>query len=189
MGPLFVIVLWLIAAGIFGILWVGSLVAFLVGKRKRKRLLKWLGLMPLTGLTLLALLIACVFAVGIIRAVTPKYVFADAFGEKPSADIVNIRSKAWSFADSADVFLQFQTTPETFHRLIPKELKRFNGNSRHGSIDHDWPTWWRSIDPATSEVYILETDFGEGKRFATETIIMMYDPQNRIVQYHYQGID
>ena len=192
MGPLFVIVFWLILAGIFGILWIGSLIAFLVGRRKKKRLLKWLGFVHLTGLTLLALLIAGLFAVRAVRAITPEYVFADSLGEKPSADVVNIRSKVWSFADSAEVYLQFQASPETFHRLMPKGLTRLGTgkyNNDMGGVDRDWPDWWRSMDPAISEIYVLETNFGEGKKFATERILMMYDPQRRVVQYHYLGVD
>jgi hypothetical protein len=187
MGPLFVIIFWLIFVSFFTILWIGSLILFLVGWRKKKRLLKWLGLAPLAGLTLFALLIAGVFAVVVVRMITPKYVFADSFGEKPNADVVNIRSKVWSFADEGDVYLQFQAPPETFHHLMQKRLKGPVANSPYLIDGSDRPNWWRSVDPANSEIYVWRNP-GEG-RFASETILMTYEPRDRIVQYHYVGID
>jgi len=193
MGPGFVILFWLILAGIFGVIWVGSLVLFLVGRWKRKAWLKWLGLIPLVGLTLFAFIAGSVLAVGIVHATTPKYVFFDTFGEKPTADITNIKSKVWSFADEADVHLQFQASPATFNHLLPKDLKQVTLEEYKTKMPdiggHEWPAWWRPVDESDSEIYLLNTEFGKGKKFATETTLITYDAKSKVVQYFYMGID
>jgi hypothetical protein len=190
MRPAFVILIWLVLAGIFGFFWVVSLVVFLIGRWKKKRWLKWMGLVPLTGLTIIALLAGTFFAIGITRAITPKYVFTDYLGEKPGGDVGNIRSKVWSFADSTTVHLQFQSSPETFHRLLPKELKRaaFQEYEYYFHVEDEWPDWWRPINGFNSEVYFINTS-RNGKRRASETILMTYDSRTKIVQYFYLGID
>ena len=193
MGPGLVILFWLILAGIFGAFWLTSLVLFLIGWRKKKPWLKWLGLVPLAGLTRIASLGMCFFAVVTLRAITPRYVFADTFGQKPSTDVTNIKSKVWSFADEADVHLQFQASTETFRRLLPKDLRRVTleeYNSQMPIISgHTWPSWWRPVGESTTEIYLLNTGFGKGKKFASETTLMTYDANTRVVQYFYIGID
>jgi hypothetical protein len=193
MGPAFVLLFWLILAGIFALFWAASLVIFIVGLVKKKKWLKWLGFAPLAGLTLLALLVGSVFGVGVMRAISPKYVFTDTFGEKPGSDITNIKSKVWSFADTADVHLQFQTSSETFQRLLPKELKRVAFEeflAKASDYNHAWPDWWQPINGSTTEIYWLNTSLGEkGRKFSTERILMTYDQKMRLAQYCYLGID
>ena len=194
MGPAFVILFWAILAGIFGFFWLVSLFLFVIGWRKKKNWLKWLGLIPLVGLTVVALIITVVISIGIVRGITPKYVYTDTFGERPSHDVTNIKSKVWSFADEADVHIQFQTSPETFHRLIPKDLERVTFEKYKEKMptiagEESAPKWWLPVTQSTSEIYLLSTEFGKGKRFATETILMTYDAPTRTAQYYYIGID
>jgi hypothetical protein len=128
-----------------------------------------------------------------MRAISPKYVFTDTLGEKPGSDITNIKSKVWSFSDTADVHLQFQTSPETFQRLLPKELKRVAFEeflAKPSDYNHDWPDWWQPINGSTTEIYWLNAGFGEkGRKFSAERILMTYDQKMRLAQYYYRGID
>jgi len=192
MGPGFVILFWLLIAGVFGIFWMAGLVIFLIGKSKRSRLMMWLGGIPVASLTMIALAIAGLIGFGIIRATNPRYVYKDAFGERPSADVTTIRSKVYSFADEAHVFLTFRAAPETIHRIVPKYLKkvRYDEYCREMSGNNlTPPPWWKPPDQSTNEIYLLSTDFGQGKRFATETTVMTYDHQTKTAMYFYLGID
>ena len=192
MGPGFVILIWLFIAGVFGSFWIAALVIFLIGRRKRSRLMMWSGGIPVVCLTTMALGIAGLFGYGIIRVTNPRYVYKDSFGEPPSTDVSRIRSKVYSFADEAHVFLTFKATPETVHRIVPKTLRRVSygeyGRKMPGN-NLVPPSWWKAPNESTSEIYLLATDFGEGKRFATETILVSYDNETKTVMYFYLGID
>jgi hypothetical protein len=43
--------------------------------------------------------------------------------------------------------------------------------------------------PDTTEVYFLRPDRGKGKKFSGEEYLMTYDARNRLVSFHYLGID
>src|ERR1700719_1989474 len=124
MGPVFVIFFWLLIAAVFGFFWVAGLVIFLIGRRKHSRLMIWLGGIPTVCLTLIAVAIGGLLGYGIIHVTNPRYVYKDAFGEPPSSDVSSIRSKVYSFADEGHVFLTFKAGLETFHRIVPKNLRR-----------------------------------------------------------------
>lgn len=122
MGPAFVILIWLFLAALFGLFWLCSLALVLIGWKRKIRWLKWLGAVPLTVLSICGVLATAAAVIGIVRASTPRLVFADTFGTKPGPDIKDLKSKVWSFADSAVVHVQFRAPAETFHRLMPQDL-------------------------------------------------------------------
>jgi hypothetical protein len=79
MGPLFVILFWLVVAGVFGVFWIIALTLCIIGKPKHSRLMIWLGGIPLAILTAIAFGILGLTGYGIIRATNPRYIYQDAF--------------------------------------------------------------------------------------------------------------
>jgi hypothetical protein len=193
MGPGFVILIWLLIAAIFGAFWLASLVVFIIGRRKKSRFMTWLGGIPLSGLTLLACLAIAVVGYGAIRSRNPRFVYQDTFHERPSSDVVAIQSDTWSFADSSHVYLRFHATENTFRRILPKDVPRVSYaeyREQMPVISGDSPpAWWIAPTEATSEIYLLNSAFGKGKKFASETTLATYDSSKGIAEYFYIGID
>ena len=193
MGPGIVILFWLLMAAIFGALWLASLVVLIIGRRKKSRLMSWLGGIPLSGLTLFACLAIALIAFGVIRSRNPRFVYQDTFREKPSPDVAGIQSDAWSFADSGHVYLRFRASESTFRRIAPKDVPKVTyaqyKDQMPGIAGDSPPAWWAPPTEATSEIYLLNSNFGKGKNFASETTLVTYDKDAGIVQYFYIGID
>jgi hypothetical protein len=192
MGPGFVILSWLIIAGILGIVWIGALILFLISWKKKWRILKWLSGLAVAGGIVFALVIGSFLTYGLIRSSVPKYVFADVFHSKPTNEIRDIKSKVFWFADTGSIYLSFQTDISTFRRLVPKDLPKvtkaeFEEKGWHESGEH--PSWWLSVVSDSYEIYFEATEFGKGKTFATETKWMVYDFQRQIGYYRFLGID
>ena len=192
MGPGFVIIIWLIIAAFVGTIWLAFLILFLVGVFRKSRDLMWIGGLPVTLITIAALGIACLVGFGILRAMNPRYVYRDAFHQSPSPDVRHLRSKVWSFADEANVFMRFEASPETFRRIVPRDMekvsyadykKKMPGNNIKP------PTWWSPPTETTSEIYIRVPEWGHGERFASEDTLITYDSSNNTVMYFYLGID
>jgi hypothetical protein len=192
MGPLFVLLFWLIIAGIFGTFWLVGLIIFIIGKRKNSKLMMWFGGTPVVFLTAIAVAGVGLVGYGMIRATNPRYVFKDTFGEPPSKDVTEIKSKVYGFADEAQVFLTFKAEPETVHRIILKDLAKITYQQYEREMpgtNINPPRWWRRPTISTSDIYFSSPNFGDGKRFASETTLLTYDENSRTVMYFYIGID
>jgi hypothetical protein len=123
-GPGCVIVIWLAVAAVVETIWLVGLLTFLFGRRRKSRLLIWLGGIPLVVITCIALLVGGLFGFVMIRSMNPRYVYRDTFHEPASPDVHHIRSKVWSFADEAEVFIRFEARPETFRRIVPEKMEK-----------------------------------------------------------------
>ena len=192
MGPGFVLLFWLVIAGIFAAIWVGCLVLFFVARKKEWKLIKWLTALACGGIALLGLLVAGVFGYGMIRSSIPRYVFEDTFKTKLPVSVVDIKSKVWWFADEGSVYLCFSAEHDVFEKLIPPnipKLTREEFTKKGWSENTPVMTWWTPITSDTSEIYSLSTEFGKGKEFASESTLMTYDPKRKLVYYHFLGID
>ncbi|MHB1465324.1 MAG: hypothetical protein ACYCXU_09485 [Thermoleophilia bacterium] len=193
MGPLFVILFDLIAAAIFGAFWLTALIIFIIGRRKKVRPMTWLGGIPLIGLTLIAFTVIGLIGYSFVRSQNPQSVYEDTFQEPPSADVTEIQSDSWSFADSGHVYLRFQASDQTFQHILPKQLVRVSYEQymrRMPGTNLSPPEWWIQPSETTSEIYLLnDSGSGGGKRFATETTLMTYDERTTTVEYFYMGID
>lgn len=128
-----------------------------------------------------------------IRSQIPRFVYEDTFNEAPSADVSEIQSDSWSFADEGHVYLRFHASDQTFHRILPKQLTKasYEQYRRQMPISNlSLPNWWIPPAETTSEIYLLR-DYGSvsGKGFASETTLMTYDHGTSTVEYYYLGID
>lgn len=193
MGPGFVILFWLIVAGVLGVIWLISLVIFLVGWWKKSRVLSWVGGVPLCGLTLIATLVASLVLIGFVRSSNPKSVYEDTFHEAPTPDVVGIQSDTWSFADSGHAYLRFQAGHQTFQRIRPKDLPRITYEQYRERmpvlLGDSQPSWWIPPTESTTEIYLLEATSGQGKSFSSETTMMSYDTNTSTAFYYFLGID
>jgi hypothetical protein len=191
MGPGLVFLILIIMVGAFGFLWIGSLVIFIVGRKKGSVRIKWFGLVPLTILTILALFLGSLIVVGIVNSMNPHYVFTKTFAEEPDEHVHELKSKVWTFADSSDIYLQFKTSPDKFHRLMPTDLKRVTFEEYKADLGYldDWPDWWQAIDRSNSEIFVLNKSHGEGKKYESELTLMIYDAKSQFAQYYFCGID
>lgn len=193
MGPGIVILFWGVIAGVGAIVWLGGLVLFVVGRKRKSRLLQWIGGVPVVTLTIIGVVAAGMFSYFLVRACVPQYVYEDTFHRMPANDVKEIKSNTWSFADSAHVYLKFRTTYKTFKEILPKNLVRVSFSEYMEKMPvltgESLPPWWNSPSERTSEIYILSTDFGKGKTFATETTLTTYDSETHIAEYFYLGID
>jgi len=131
-------------------------------------------------------------AFGLLRSTNPRYVYHDTFHEKPSVDVQHLRSRVWSFADTSDVFIRFEASPETLHRVLPKAMQRVSYadyKRRMPGNNLDPPAWWRPPNSTTSEIYLRVPESGHGDHFAFEKTLMTYDASTKTAQYFYLGID
>ncbi|MDP1581395.1 MAG: hypothetical protein Q8M02_14070 [Candidatus Didemnitutus sp.] len=159
MGPGIVILFWLFVAALFSGIWVVSLVVFLISRKKDWRIVKWLSGAALGGTTFLGLLCLSLMGYGVIRATTPKYVFEETFGSKPSPQVFDIQSKVWWFADEGSTWLSFKADSATFESLVPKHLSRMSSEEYKkvaGYYSGELPTWWQPpLDESASEIYFF----------------------------------
>jgi len=198
MGPGFVILVWLILAGIYGALVLVFLGLWLYGKKKNWRWLKWLAGIPAMGMTLAAVSGVSLLIYGVIDGCHPSSVFRNTFGTAPSAQISELKSDLYWFADTGSVYLRFKTIPEEFQRLIPeglakatqKEISDLSLFYQDGS-----PSWW-NCQVNAHWIYYLREDHRHGskdgpskKGFYSETEIFAYDPETQTAYYHFSGID
>lgn len=189
MGPAFVILFWLVLLAIASAIWVAGLGLYLAGCRRKSRWMKWVGGVPLVAVTLAMVLVVSLFAYGVVRSSNPRWVYEDVFGAKPTADVSEIHSSTWSFADSGYVLLRFKANRTTFDRIRPKELSTTTREElRPSSASGGKPAWWREPSDRAL-IYAGATGFGKGKEFASEWVEMHYEETIGTVFYSYLGID
>lgn len=192
MGPLFVLILWLVIAAILGAIWMVAFVLFITFRKDGLKIGTWLSGSVVVALPSIGLLLVYVTVYDVVRASIPACVFKDTFQSAPGDSVRNIDSKVWKFADAGSVYIRFETDIDTFRRLVPEglpkatkeefEQKRMGGNSVP-------PTWWKPPFAAGDEIYLCNTGFGHGKVFASESTIFTYDAQHHVAYYHFIGID
>jgi hypothetical protein len=185
-------VVWGCAAVVLGVVWLASILGFIAARRRKWRAVSWVmavpvALMPLVGLGLVGLI-----GFAMIRGSIPRYVYEDTFRQPPSADVRNIKSKNWGFADSAHVFMRFETSPDTFRRIVPEEMQKVTFaeyQRRMPGSNVSAPEWWAPPTERTSEIFLRVPEWGSGRRFASESELLTYDPSTQTVMYSFLGID
>lgn len=191
MGAGLVIFSWLFCLGLLGGVWLLAFSVFRQGRRTGSAVVRWIGLVPLVVISLLLLLLVSAWIAVIVRFSVPRFVYSYAFGEAPAADVRDLKSKAWSFADTTDILLQFKASSNTFRKLVPAGVERVTltefKEALHTKGMGSPPKWWAVINEAIP----AETYAGSGMRnyHTSEWILMTFDPTTETVQYYYVGID
>ena len=182
---------WLILAGIYGFIWLIFLTLFIVGKIKKSRVLSWIGGVPLALSTTFALIFLGTVAWGIISVSKPSNVYKITFGTPPPADVTDLQSQYWYFADTGSTYLKFKTSPATikkltannWHQLTKEKLK---GENFENLESDDTPSWWKPRKTSSTLVYTASMRFND---FASEEETLIYDPANQQTYYTFIGID
>jgi uncharacterized membrane protein YidH (DUF202 family) len=142
--------------------------------------------------TMIAVLaVGVVYVAGIIVllhwSTQPARVFEDTFDMPPTADVVDLRSEMWVFADSGHVYLQFTCEPATVATLTASVgVTRTSPNdsliARDGS-----PVWWNPpLQTSSVEYYHSALPRFD---FASEEAFMAYDRTTQQVNYYWSGVD
>ena len=184
--------LWGCVAAVLGFVWLAFLFGLIVARRRKWRTVSWLvaapvALIPFVGIGLVGLV-----GFAMIRGSIPRYVYQDTFREAPSADVRNVKSKNWGFADSAHVFLRFEASPDTFRRIVPQGMQKVTFaeyQKRMPGSNVSAPDWWAPPTESTSEILLRVPDWGSGRRFASERELLTYDPSTQTAMYFFLGID
>ena len=137
----------------------------------------WLSGVPLLTIPAIGIAIVGLVAFGLLRSTNPRYVYQDTFHEKPSADVRHLRSRVWSFADEGDVFLRFEASPETVHRILPKAMRRVSYPEYKQKMpvnNINTPSWWQHPTATPSEIYITVHYFRHAYHFASASTLMTY---------------
>jgi hypothetical protein len=196
MGPAFVILFWLILAGIYGCIFLAFAGVWFWGKKKKIVWLKWLGGISAIGMATLALFMILLFSWGIIRAKNPQWVFKTTFDVSPPPSVSKIQSSYYWFADTGDVYLRFQTSQEEFNKLVSTNLIKKTAEEMKcdtpGEAGGDAPDWW-DYKIQSDWIYYLRNyssanDSGP-KGFFSETEYFAYNPKTQTAYYHFIGID
>ena len=196
MGPSFVILFWLILAGIYGFIFLSLTGLCILGWRKHWIWLKWITGIPAACMALLAIAVAALFVYGIIDSMNPRSAFKATFGEPPSTEVQDIHSSVYWFADTGSIYLTFKTTESEFRRLVPSGLTERTAADMAKDTPYESgsnvPVWW-TYRHQSGWIYFLRNDFGRDKPakkgFYCETEYFAYDPNTKTACYRFLGID
>lgn len=191
MGPVFSILLWLILAGIYGFFWLLFLSLFIVGKIKKSRMLSWIGGIPLLLSTTFAVFTLCTIIWGIFSVSKPANVYEITFGTPPPADVTDIQSHDWYFADSGLTYLKFKASPTTIKKLTTKDWHQLSGKKLDEvnfvyMVNDDKPLWWHPRKTSSSQIYKGSLHSHD---FATVDEMLIYNPKTQQAYYRFVGID
>ena len=101
----------------------------------------------------------------------PAAVYEMAFGFPPTSDVSIISSSHSGIGDFGEHRLTFTASKQTINRIL---LRQFE-------------TRLEDSDPENDGFYHFEREYSE--TFASETSKLIYNPESRRAQYHWQGID
>lgn len=191
MGGGFVLLFWIILFGAFCAAWMAAFGVYCLGRDKGSKMLKWLSGFPLAVLSLIGIACISFVTIGLIRSMNPKHVFEWQFREPPTADVTDLRTSYWCFADSKQVFMAFHATQETVQRIVPARARRMKFKDYHERrmLDvHEAPSWWRS-PTTTSEIYLANSVEDAAQSFASETTLITFEASTGTVMYFFQGVD
>lgn len=155
---------WGTIAIVFGVLWLGALIAFISSRFYKSKIARWIGFLPFAAMTAGAIW----FVASLYYLSTPAQVFKTSFGFTPTNDVREIKSKYWYFGDSGSTDLQFKANSQTIQRIVAMGLKETEDSKKMARIYS-----------ATNRI----------KDFASEEETLSYDERTQQAYYSFQGID
>ena len=155
---------WGIIAVIFGVLWLGALIAFISSRYYQSKIIRWMGFLVFTALT------ACPiwFVASMYFYSTPKQVFKTSFGFAPTSDVRDLESKYEYYGDYGTTDLKFKSNPQTIKRIVALGLVETPDSTK------------------TSRVYESNNRIRD---FASGEETLRYDEATQQAYYSFQGID
>src|SRR5690606_6537120 len=107
-------------------------------------------------------------------------------------DLRGQQSGSW---DSMTVHLRFRANAETFERIRPRFLTEVTSEeyeSKRGEMEFGsapWPAWWGPPPSADTTIYLNVSGGNRQQSFASEWIMMAYNPRTADVWYYFSGVD
>jgi hypothetical protein len=177
----FLAVLAFLAALVVGA-WLASLVLLIAGRINRSTILTVVSGGAFFVLTALLLFVVASY----LHARSPHEMFKRSFGFEPPPDVKDIQSEYYYLLDSGYTYLKFQTSPTTVERIVARGLEQVPNSYRFPSSNLEPPEWWKP--PATGDVVRYYGEF-DGRDFAREHEVLIYDRSSNTVYFHFLGID
>lgn len=161
--------------------------------KRRLRVLQWISALVFCGLSTVVVTGTAMYAISKWRGSQPRYVFEDAFHQKPPPNVTLLHGRSGGFIDSAAITIAFRTDRATFDRLRPTSLSPVSPE-QYRSFGQHRPPWWREPGPGT-EIWMADapqpnnpTPRAETRGFATEWTFMTWDADG-LGQFEWVGID
>jgi hypothetical protein len=182
---------WLFLAAICGLFWLLFLALFVSGRRKKSRSLMWLGGVPLVISSGIATFCIGTMVYGLNSVSQPANVYELSFGSQPPADVKNLQSSYYSFADTGTTFLKFNASPSTIRTLTAQKWVRLTGQELQDErfsnfLSEATPSWWAPRKSKSTSVYTARNRFGG---FAGESEVLTYDAATKQAHYAFIGVD
>ena len=143
-------IFWLFAVCVLGVLSTPFIVIFIIGIRKRSRVMKWLGGIPAAGFLSLAGLVLIAVFIGMVHpfweTTSSKKIhesFVSTFNFQPGSDFVPLHQGVLGVNDAGRLYLQFQASPATFEKIQAMKfepIKQWEFFEFTGGPNA--PTWW-----------------------------------------------
>lgn len=161
---------------LFFAVWVPSIFIFKIKRKWRATFIA----IPLVGLVYITAL------VGLWKfSTSPSVVYRNTFGVSLTADVLDIKSDLYYFADYGEVYLQFECNRTTLDSLVAS--RNMTVDSAPSAIWSDPPKWWNP-GPVSAWPECYKTEISS-KGFASEEAILIYDLNTRQANYYWSGID
>lgn len=201
MGPGFALLVWLILAGLFAVVWLTAFLLWRLGRRRKWPVLAWPAGLATAALSLLGIFVAGVIAVGLLRSMNPKCVFEDCMNAKTTPGTSDIKSRVFDMGDTGSVYLSFRIPEGELRGIVPDRMQPSSmadwDTAMALNIDDGAPDWWK-LDRTPKPHYLawLRVHDGStpggphgGKGFASETEYLVYDRNTQTAYYRFQGIE
>jgi hypothetical protein len=188
------LIFWLFVICVLGALSIPFIVLFIIGIRRRSRLLKWMGAIPAAGFLTVAGLVLFSLIMGIVHPyadttnkTTIRQSFVYNFDFQPGPDFVPLHQRIFGVEDTGRMYLQFKTAPVTFERIRAKKFETisqwefFSYTGRPNA-----PPWWIQTNQAGG-VYYKNADW-KGPFHGNQAHIF-YQPESNLVYFCTEGSD
>jgi hypothetical protein len=191
MNPYF---FWVLIICVLAVLAIPFLILFIIGVRKRSRILKWIGGVPVTGFLVLVVLLFGSFVISIVHPYsdttngqTIRQSFVSNFDLQPGSDFVPLHQRIFGVADTGCMYIQFKASPVTFERI---RAKKFETIQQSEFFSHtggpNAPPWWVQTNQAGG-IYYKNADW-KGPFYGNEAHIF-YQPESNLVYFCTEGSD
>ena len=193
MGAVFVLFFWLVIATTIASILVVFYRMWRHGKNTKSPFLKWTGGIFLFSFSVSALSLVIAIIISIIRLSVPSFVYEDVFGETPGDDVINLKTDTTAFGDYSHKYMSFKLSKDTFDRILPKDLvivtyAKFEEEWMNGP-DNNRPSWWLRLSASTTGIYMKTDKWINGNFVGDGNVVMSYEEETGIAQYHYFHVD
>ncbi len=174
-------------AAILCLVWLGSLIFFIVGYRQRARTKMWVS----GTIFVLISIFGGMNYLAFHTPPNPANVYVAAFdGRIPTSDVTNLRSDT-NYGSDTRIFLAFKASPATIKRIKSDGWKwrdaddwaKYGGENNYGEPK---PDWWNPRLSARTQVFERMNHTGD---FMTEDETLVYDVGTRQTYYSYHSAE